>query len=63
MTTMPKRWIEKRHCVTVKFFVEAYDEETPKDTAELLSGCLEEEMYEHSVLSYEDVSDDPDGGY
>ena len=55
--------IEKRHCVTVKFFVEAYDKETPKDTADLLSGCLEEEMYEHSVLSYEDVSDEPDGGY
>jgi len=54
---------EKRHAITVKFFMEAFDEETPNDTAELLSGCLEEEFYEHSVLSQEDVTDDPDGGY
>lgn len=54
---------EKRHAITVKFFMEAFDEETPNDTAELLSGCLEEEFYEHSVLSHEDVTDDPDGGY
>jgi len=55
--------IVKRHCVTVKFFMDAFDEETPEDTAELLSGCLEEDHYECSVLSQEDVTDDPDGGY
>jgi len=52
-----------RHCVTVKFFIEDWCEETTLKTAELLSGCLEEDNYEHSVLSQEDVTDDPDGGY
>ena len=52
------------HCVTVKFFMDDWMcEETPEKTAALLSGCLEEENYPHSVLSYEDVSDDPNGGY
>ena len=54
---------DTRHCVTVKFFIENWCEDTPAKTAELLGDCLEEEMYECSVLSYEDVSDDPDGGY
>jgi hypothetical protein len=54
---------DTRHCVTVKFFIESWCEDTAAKTAELLSGCLEEELYEHSVLSYLDVSDDPDGGY
>ena len=52
-----------RHAVTVKFFIEDWCEDTPAKTAELLGGCLQEEMYECSVLSYEDVTDDPDGGY
>ena len=52
-----------RHSVTVKFFIENWSEDTAAKTAELLSGCLEEDMYEHSVLSYEDVSNDPNGGY
>ena len=55
--------IEKRHCVTIKFFIEDCCEDTAAKTAELLSGCLEEDRYEHSVLSYEDVSNDPNGGY
>ena len=55
--------IVKRHCVTVKFFMDAFDEETSKDTAELLGGCLEEDNYECSVLSHEDVTEDPNGGY
>ena len=54
---------DTRHCVTVKFFIENWCEDTPAKTAELLGDCLEEEMYECSVLSYEDVTDDPDGGY
>ena len=52
-----------RHCVTVKFFIEDWCEDTPAATAELLGGCLEEEMYECSVISYEDVTDNPNGGY
>ena len=52
-----------RHSVTVKFFIEDWCEDTPAETAELLGGCLEEEMYECAAISYEDVTDDPDGGY
>ena len=52
-----------RHSVTVKFFIEDWCEDTPAETAELLSGCLAEEMYECAVISYEDVTDDPNGGY
>ena len=52
-----------RHAVTVKFFIEDWCEDTPAKTAELLGGCLEEEMYECSVISYEDVTDNPNGGY
>jgi hypothetical protein len=49
--------MEPRHCVTVKFFIDSWREESPSDTAELLSGCLEEEMYEHEVVSYEEEVD------
>jgi hypothetical protein len=46
--------MEPRHCVTVKFFIDSWREESPADTAELLSGCLGEDNYDHSVLSYEE---------